>query len=128
MRGILAAAVAVIAICRMAYSGELGGVGPPDPSLILLRPLIDLGALGVFVVFLLWDRKREMEKRAEDGKRWYALDQKLICLVETCTRTITESTSVMAEIRSNIHENTKEVSRMNSFLANRVANRFGEDE
>jgi hypothetical protein len=113
-RIILSGAVAIVAACRLAIAGDGVPAVTVDPFGALFRLLTDFGALGAFITYLIWQRKRDVEKTDEDNRRWHTLDRELIGLVERCAGALTESTSVMSEIRHSIHENTKEMRRLNS--------------
>ncbi len=114
MRFFLLCLLGLNVLCRLALGGETPVPATTDPTGALFRLLTDFGALGVFIIYLIWQRKKDSEKKDEDSKRWYALDRELVGLVEKCTKAIVESTAVMSEIRLSIHENTREMRQMRS--------------
>lgn len=117
MKLLLTGVIALVAICRFALGGEGVTLSAADPLGAIFRLLVDFGALGAFIIFLIWDRKREHERRDSDNKRWHTMDQALFALVEKCTLAIAESTSAMCEIRQSMQDVCKEMRRINTILA-----------
>lgn len=116
MRFLITGGIALVAVCRFAEGGE-GVTTATDPMHALFRLLTDFGALGVFIIYLIWQKREDGKKQQKDSERWYAMDQSLIGLVEKCTLAISESTSAICEIRTAMHENNREMRRMHTVLA-----------
>lgn len=112
---IITGVIALVVVCRFAHAGAVGPAA--DPLMSVFRLLADFGALGAFIVYLIWQKREDGKKQDEASKRWYSMDQSLFALVEKSTLAITESTGAISEIRVAIHENNRELRRINTILA-----------
>ena len=101
MRIVLPGLIALVAVCRLAEGGE-GAVQAADPAGALFRILTDFGALGAFVIYLIWQKKRDGDLKVKDNERWHALDREMVGLVRECTRVIAECTGILAELRKDV--------------------------
>lgn len=108
--------LAVIVFSRLAGAGEVIAA-PADPVSGLWRMLVDFGALGAFVIYLIMQRNKDNERRNKDSDRWHQLDREFVALAKDYSRVTTEVVSVLAEIRTNMHEINNEMHRLNALLA-----------
>lgn len=97
MRSFVPGAMFVMLIlCRLALSGEVTHA-PGSESLAFAR-VIDYGALGLFLGYMIWDRRKRDEldqkrdeKDREVAERFQELDREVV-------KALTESTRVQSEI------------------------------
>lgn len=102
MRILIVGMFALVAICRLAGGGEGISFAVSDPTTAMVRLLTDFGALGAFIIYLIWQRKKDSEQKAKDNERWRELDRELFTLVKECTKVIAECTGVLAELRKDV--------------------------
>lgn len=117
MKLLFSGVIAFVAVCRFACGGEGAAVATGEPLGAMFRLLSDFGALGVFIIYLVLQKREDVKRQDKASERWYAMDQALVGLVEKCTLAIAESTGAMCEIRQTIQENNKELRRIHTVLA-----------
>lgn len=116
MKTIFLVMAAALLVCRAGLGAD-GVPAPADPVAYAARVLMDYGALGLFVAFLLLDRKKERERRDRDAERWYAMDQRLIDRMESGTVAMQDTATALKELREIIKENDKAMQRVSTMLA-----------
>lgn len=112
MKLLLSGVIALVAACRYAEGGEGIALASADPLHALIRLLCDFGGLGAVFIYFVWRETKDRAQKADENKRWTAIDERLFTLVEKCTQTISECTTVLAELSREIRDLRKDVWRL----------------
>lgn len=91
-----------IAFCRLVLSGEvIAGTAGATPY---FWRILDYGALGMFTVFLIFDRRHRDKRDEETSMRFHALDERILNAMKDNTAAMSIMTAAANEFKVEVGE------------------------
>ena len=98
-------------------------------SLPWYRPILDMGVAGSFIVYLIYDRHVERNRKDEENARWVKMDQTLLDMVAKATEANMEMAAALRELRTSDRDLCCEIQRLVTVMSTgRDYRRRAEDE
>lgn len=94
--------VAIATACRVAFGGE-GIVASTSGDLSIWR-LLDYGALGAFVIFLVWDRRQRDREAQETARRFEIMDKEMVAANKDAAIAMAVMSTAANELRASVEK------------------------
>ncbi|MCD7897311.1 MAG: hypothetical protein LUG50_11655 [Planctomycetaceae bacterium] len=119
MRSMLTCIIYAFLACTQSAAGGEGGRPVADIGSTFssdLHFLMQFGALGFMVYYLICDIKETRKARRDEDKRWQILDERVIVLVEKTVTALTSNTNETIELRQDVAEIKAELRHLQVFF------------
>lgn len=103
---------AMIAVALCTVSVFAADAATASDAGIWYKPLLDLGVAGSFIVYLIYDRHVERNRKDKENDRWNKMESILMEMVASTTKVNMETTIAVKELRTSNEDLCTEVQRL----------------